>query len=124
MTGAKEMLDQFIEDVNRKSSITFGDNSQGKVLGYGKVAITKDLSLENVILVESLGYNLLSINHLAHIGYNSYFTISNVMVFRSDNLKLFFVGHVEGGLYVADFSKESPSPSMCLMAKVGFGIAD
>ena len=54
MTGAKEMLDQFIEDVNRKSSITFGDNSQGKVLGYGKVAITKDLSLENVLLVKSL----------------------------------------------------------------------
>ena len=74
MTGAKEMLDQFIEDANRKSSITFGDNSQGKVLAYGKVAIMKDLSLENGMFVESLGYNSLSINHLAHIGYNSYFT--------------------------------------------------
>ena len=33
MTGGKEMLDQFIEDVNRTSYITFGDNSKGKVLG-------------------------------------------------------------------------------------------
>ena len=51
------MLDQFIEDINKKSSITFGDNSKGKVLGYGKVAISKDLCLETVMLVEHLGYN-------------------------------------------------------------------
>ncbi|KAK1696452.1 hypothetical protein QYE76_013149 [Lolium multiflorum] len=65
MTGGRGVLDQFIEDINKKSSITFGDNSKGKVLGYGKVAISKDLCLETVMLVESLGYNLLSIYHLA-----------------------------------------------------------
>ena len=110
------MLDQFIEDVNKKSSITFGDNSKGKVLGYGKVAISKDLCLETVMLVESLGYNLLSIYHLADAGYNSYFTNYCVKVFRSDNLKLVLVGYVENNLYVVDLSKESPSPSTCLMA--------
>ncbi|KAK1616346.1 hypothetical protein QYE76_021863 [Lolium multiflorum] len=30
MTGGKGVLDQFIEDINKKSSITFGDNSKGK----------------------------------------------------------------------------------------------
>ncbi|KAK1604466.1 hypothetical protein QYE76_028139 [Lolium multiflorum] len=30
MTGGRGVLDQFIEDVNKKSSITFGDNSKGK----------------------------------------------------------------------------------------------
>ncbi|KAK1648207.1 hypothetical protein QYE76_066012 [Lolium multiflorum] len=77
MTGGRGVLDQFIEDINKKSSITFGDNSKGKVLGYGKVAISKDLS---------------------------------------DNLKLVLVGYVENNLYVVDLSKESPSPSTCLMA--------
>ncbi|KAK1651151.1 hypothetical protein QYE76_068956 [Lolium multiflorum] len=33
MTGGRGVLDQFIEDVNKKSSITFGDNSKGNVLG-------------------------------------------------------------------------------------------
>ncbi|KAK1687097.1 hypothetical protein QYE76_047945 [Lolium multiflorum] len=33
MTGGRGVLDQFIEDINKKSSITFGDNSKGKVLG-------------------------------------------------------------------------------------------
>ncbi|KAK1651545.1 hypothetical protein QYE76_069350 [Lolium multiflorum] len=116
MTGGRGVLDQFIEDINKKSSITFGDNSKGKVLGYGKVAISKDLCLETVMLVEYLGYNLLSIYHLADAGYNSYFTKYYVQVFRSDNLKLVLVGYVENNLYVVDLSKESPSPSTCLMA--------
>ncbi|KAK1684352.1 hypothetical protein QYE76_045200 [Lolium multiflorum] len=116
MTGGKGVLDQFIEDMNKKSSITFGDNSKGKVLGYGKVAISKDLCLETVMLVEHLGYNLLSIYHLADAGYNSYFTKYYVQVFRSDNLKLVLVGYVENNLYVVDLSKESPSFSTCLMA--------
>ncbi|KAK1606599.1 hypothetical protein QYE76_030272 [Lolium multiflorum] len=89
MTGGRGVLEQFIEDINKKSSITFGDNSKGKVLGYGKMAISKDLCLETVMLVESLG---------------------------RDNLKLVLVGYVENKLYVVDLSKESPSPSTCLMA--------
>jgi hypothetical protein len=52
-------LDEFINAINSMSSITFGDNSKGKVLGYDKVVITKDLSLENVMLVKSIGDNLL-----------------------------------------------------------------
>ncbi|KAK1652778.1 hypothetical protein QYE76_070583 [Lolium multiflorum] len=116
MIGGRCVLEQFIEDVNKKSSITFGDNSKGKVLGYGKVAISKDLCLETVMLVESLAYNLLSIYHLADAGYNSYFTKYYVKVFRSGNLKLVLVGYVENNLYVVDLSKESPSPSTCLMA--------
>lgn len=60
-----------------------------------------------VMLVESLGYNLLSIYHLANAGYNSYFNKYCVKVFRSDNLKLVLVGYVENNLYVVDLSKES-----------------
>ena len=59
MTGGRSGLDQFIHDVNSTSSITFGDNSKGKVLGYGKLVISKVLTLETVLLVENLGYNLL-----------------------------------------------------------------
>ena len=121
MTGGKELLDQFIEDVNSTPSISFADNSQGKVLGFGKVAITKDLSLENVMLVDSLGYNLLSIHHLASIGYDSYFTKNCVKVFKVQNLKLVFVGHVENNLYVADFSKENHLSHTCLKASNDMG---
>jgi hypothetical protein len=35
-------------------SITFGDNGKGKVKGLGKNGISNDLSISNVLLVESL----------------------------------------------------------------------
>ena len=117
MTGGISALDQFIEDVNSTSSISFGDNSTGKVLGYGKVVVSKDITLETVMLVETLGYNLLSIHHLADAGYDSYFSRHFVKVFRSDNLKLVLVGQVEDNLYVVDLSKESTSLLTCLFAR-------
>jgi len=42
-------------------SITFGDNGKGKVKGLGKIAISNDSSISNVLLVESLNFNSLSI---------------------------------------------------------------
>jgi hypothetical protein len=42
--------------------IVFGDNSKGDILGLGKIAISNDNSISNVLLVDSLGYNLLSIS--------------------------------------------------------------
>ena len=43
-------------------SITFGNNNKkGKVKGLGKIAISNDMSISNVLLVESLDFNLLSI---------------------------------------------------------------
>jgi hypothetical protein len=67
ITGGSKVLEKFIEDVNSTQCILFGDNSKGKVLGRGKLAISKDLSLENVMLVDTLGYkcsfNTLSCKH-------------------------------------------------------------
>jgi hypothetical protein len=77
MTRGREALEQLLEDVNSTQCILFRDNSKGKVLGRGKLAISKDLSLENVMLVDILGYNLLSIRHLASIGYDCYFTYNH-----------------------------------------------
>jgi hypothetical protein len=41
--------------------------------GLGKIAITSEHSISNVFLVESLGYNLLSVSQLCHMGYNCLF---------------------------------------------------
>jgi hypothetical protein len=42
--------------------ITFGDNRQGQVLGFGKIAITTEHLISKVLLIESLDYNLLSVS--------------------------------------------------------------
>jgi hypothetical protein len=60
MTGEKKMFISF-EKNDTSDSIIFGDNSQGKLLGHGKIAITTEHSISKVLLLESLDYNLLSI---------------------------------------------------------------
>ena len=87
----------------------------------GKVAITNDMSLANVMLVQSLHYNLLSTIQLAHAGYDSHFGEFHVTVFKRSNLKVVFVGHVEDNLYVVDFSEEKTHLITCLMGKADVG---
>ena len=76
------MLVEFIDSLKATSNISFGDNSKGKVLGLGKVVISSDASLKNVMLVQSLHYNLLSTIQLACAGYDSHFGEFHVTVFR------------------------------------------
>jgi hypothetical protein len=40
------------------------DNSKGKVQGLGKLAISNDLSISNILLVAPLSFNLLSVGQL------------------------------------------------------------
>jgi hypothetical protein len=44
-----------------QDKITFGDNSKSKVKGIGKITISNDHSLSNVLYVASLSFNLLSV---------------------------------------------------------------
>jgi len=45
-----------------KSHITFADTGKSKVLGLGRVAISKNQHMDKVMLVESLGFNLMSVS--------------------------------------------------------------
>jgi hypothetical protein len=40
ITGGKRIFTSFEKNDTTSDSITFGDNSQDKVLGHGKIAIT------------------------------------------------------------------------------------
>jgi hypothetical protein len=70
-----------------------------KVKGLGKIAITSEHSISNVFLVESLGYNLLSVSQLCHMGYNCLFTNVDVSVFRRSDGSLAFKGVLDDKLY-------------------------
>ena len=55
MTGDKDMFCELAENDGPQKYVTFGDNSKGKVVGLGKVAISHDSSIQNVMLVNLLG---------------------------------------------------------------------
>ena len=68
------------------------------------MAISHDSSIQNVVLVESLGYNLLSVSRLAVFGFNVLFTSVDCQVFRRDNHNIVFTGIRRGDLYIVDFT--------------------
>jgi hypothetical protein len=47
--------------------VTFGDNSRARIIGLCRIAITKDLSISNILFVKSLSFNLLSVALLCDI---------------------------------------------------------
>ena len=107
MTGDSNLLYDFMHAIQPYMSIVFGEGSKGQVIGLGKVAITNDMSLANVMLVQSLQHHLLSVCQLASVGYDRLFGLTDVKVFKRDTLEVAFVGELDGNLYTVDFSKES-----------------
>jgi hypothetical protein len=78
----KRMFSSYEKNGDPQRAITFGAGNQGLVKGLCKIVISLDHSISNVFLLESLGYNLLSVSQLCKMGYNYLFTDVDVTVFR------------------------------------------
>ena len=87
----------------------------------GKIALTQDNSITNVYLVETLGYNLLSVSQLCGMCYNYLFTNECLTVFRTDSSSIAFTGRLKGKVYIVDFSMEKVEPKTCMVAKSDMG---
>jgi hypothetical protein len=61
MTGDKGWFSSLVPVVTRRY-ITFGDNGRGSVLSEGEIKVSDKITLRRVALVQSLGYNLLSVS--------------------------------------------------------------
>ena len=101
------MLSSYSRMTNSNENIVFGDNSKGDVIGLGKGAITLEHSITNVLHVDSLSYNLLSVSQLCEMGYNCLFTDRDkgVGVFRREDSSIVFMGQLKNKLYLVDFNK-------------------
>jgi hypothetical protein len=64
MTDERSMSSSYSLTTNSNENIIFGDNSKGDVIGIGKVAITLEHSISNVLHANSLSYNLLPVSQL------------------------------------------------------------
>jgi hypothetical protein len=99
----------------------FCDNSEGRVLGYGKIAITTNHSISKVLLIDSLDYNLLFVSQLCEMGYNCLFTNKGVTVFRRCDGSYAFSGILKRKLYLVDFNPKELELDKCLIAKTKMG---
>jgi hypothetical protein len=84
MTEERSMFSSYSPTTNSNENIIFGDNSKRDMIGLNKVAITLEHSISNVLHVDSLSYNLLSISQLCEMGYNCLFMDKGAEVFRME----------------------------------------
>src|SRR6266508_3257839 len=107
MTGEKSMFSS-LQLNHDAQEIVFGDSGKGEVVGVGvgvgKIHISNDQSISNVLLVDSLSYNLLSVLQLCEMGYNCLFTNEGVQILRREDSSIAFTGHLKGKLYLVDFT--------------------
>ena len=101
-----------------QEGVSFADEGKGEVMGLGKIATSNDKTLDNVLLVESLTYNLLSVSQLCIMSYDCLFTDKGVSVYRRDDSSIVFKGRMKGKLYLVDFQSDKVNHETCLMARI------
>src|SRR3954471_21782588 len=71
MTGKRSMFQDLVLKSARE--VKFGGDQKGKIIGSGTISISNSPSITNVLLVDGLAHNLLSISQLSGNGYDIIF---------------------------------------------------
>ena len=101
--------------------MTFGDNGKDKVKGLGKISISNGLSISNVLLVESLNFNLLSIAQLCDLDFKCMFAVDDRDIISVDGSNFIFKGFRYENLYLVDFNASETQLSTCLLTESSMG---
>src|SRR3954470_12273610 len=120
MTGSSSIVED-LRPNDDQISVTYADKSKSKVMGFGKVVVAHGITLVKVMLVETLGYNLLSVCALGKLGFYVFIHNDLVVLMWSKSLKVAFVGYVEHDLYVVEFSGKATTSATCLFGKADVG---
>ena len=89
--------------------------------GLGKITISNEYSLSNVLLVDALKFNLLSVSQLCDLGYKCSFTSKSFEVTSEDESVCIFKGFRHESLYLVDFSSSHAKLTTCLFSKSSLG---
>ena len=114
MTGDRKWLNN-IKQMDG-GTVTFGDSNKGKIKGIGEVSIDDDVLVKNILFVEGLHHNLISISQLCDNKMIAEFHRTGCNILDEETRELLFVGHRVKNIYVVDLD-EVRSSRMCLVAQ-------
>ena len=77
--------------------------------------------IANVLLVESLNFNLLSVAQLCDLSFKCIFGVDDVKIISVDGSNLIFKGFRHENLYLVDFNVREAQSSICLLTKSSMG---
>ena len=111
MTGNFEAFTTF--EAKESGSVSYGDNAKGKILGAGNIG-SSPTYLKDVLLVEGLKHNLISISQLCDKGYSVKFSSEKCEI--SHNNTIIFIGYRDKNIYSICLL-ENKFQNQCLVAK-------
>ena len=94
-------------------NISFGDKSKGKICGMGTVKLNDHIKVNNVHLVENLGFDLMSVSQLCDQGRNEVIFTSKECIVKDANGEIILKGTRFNNVYIVDPSFV-PKEKLCL----------
>jgi len=115
MTGDKRK----IKNPKRKDQgfVTYGDNNQGKILGTRDACGGDTLEIKDVLLVEGLKHNLLSISQLFDKGLKVILESDYCTIHQKNSNEIALKGTRHNNIYLIDLDHASFSNVTSLVAK-------
>ena len=114
MTGDMALLSQYEEKAGPK--VTFGDDSIGNTLGYGKLKVG-NVIIEDVALVRGLKHNLLSVGQFTDRGFKVDFDKDECLITHKKTGELALSGVRKGSLFMADMDSANKDKICCFYTK-------
>jgi hypothetical protein len=90
-----------------KGYVTYGDNNKEKILGIGKVGAPPFTSIEDILYVEKLKYNLLSVNQLCHKGFIIKFNKDECLIEDGANHEVKLIGKRINNIFMISLDDSS-----------------
>src|ERR1044072_2860944 len=114
MTGERLMFQSL--KLKPGGVVGFGGNQKGKIIGCGTIGNGKNPSIQNVLLVEGLMHNLLSISQLSDNGYDVVFNQKSCKVISQKDGSILFSGHRKNNIYKVSISDLEKQNTKCLLS--------
>ena len=102
MTGKRSMFQSL--ELKAGGSVKFGGNQKGKIIGSGTICNGNLPSISNVLLVEGLTHNLLSISQLSDSGYDIIFNQKSCCAVSQKDGSILFNGSRRNNVYKINLS--------------------
>jgi len=97
MTGDKTKFAKL--ELKEEGFVTYGDNNKGRILGNGVIGNGSSFNIKNVLLVEGLKHNLISISQLCDKGFKVMFEPNNCLIYDAHG-RIVLIGKRVNNIYI------------------------
>src|SRR3954469_18888337 len=114
MIGKRSMFQDL--ELKFAGEVKFGGNQKGKIIGSGTICIGDSPSITNVLLVDGLAHNVLSISQLSDSGYDIMFNQKSCKAISQKDGSILFIGKRKNKIYKIDLSDLKNQKVTCLLS--------